>query len=167
MEIMKLTGHSFPVDSETFKLKLILDADLLQYKEEITEIADGADKQLSIEKKLSSLKNKWAAEALTFAAYKTRPTPVLKGFGLVVEELEDSQLQLQTMLSMKHVAPFKSQVQVCVILFADQHPFRPPSSSSILLACLCVLMISLSNSATHQIRTGPPLYPFRLRRYAR
>jgi dynein heavy chain len=43
--------------------------------------------------------------------YKYRDVPVLKAFGVVIEELEEAQLQIQTLLSIRHVAPFRSDVQ--------------------------------------------------------
>ena len=52
MEIMQLTGHVFPVDTDHFSLEMVLDANLLEYKEDIEAIADSADKQLQIETKL-------------------------------------------------------------------------------------------------------------------
>lgn len=37
---------------------------------------------------------------------------VSKAYGGTIEELEDAQLQLQTLLSMRHVTPFRDIVQV-------------------------------------------------------
>ncbi|CAM9936767.1 unnamed protein product, partial [Ectocarpus sp. 13 AM-2016] len=36
---------------------------------------------------------------------------VLKGTGTIVEELEEAQMNLQTMLSMRHVTPFREEAQ--------------------------------------------------------
>lgn len=35
-----------------------------------------------------------------------------QAYGGTIEELEDAQLQLQTLLSMRHVTPFREVVQV-------------------------------------------------------
>lgn len=37
---------------------------------------------------------------------------VSQAYGVIIEELEDAQLQLQTLLSMRHVTPFREIVQV-------------------------------------------------------
>eukprot|EP00936_MAST-01D_sp_MAST-1D-sp1_P000393 g393.t1 len=107
-EVMELTHTQFPVDSEEFKLESLLDCDqLLENKEEIEELCDGADKQLKIEQKLREIREKYDVEKFDFVTWKGRNCPVLSGFVLVIEELEDAQLQLQGMLSMRHVTPFR------------------------------------------------------------
>jgi dynein heavy chain len=51
--------------------------------------------------------------------WKTREVPVLKGFGFVIEDLEEAQLQLQTLLSIRHVAPFRDDVQKFLSQLSD------------------------------------------------
>jgi dynein heavy chain len=110
-DITTITGSTFPVESETFKLFTILDSNILEFKEDVEEICEGADKQLGIETKLKDIKEKWTSALFEFIMWKTRAVPVLRGFGLIIEELEDAQLQLQSMLSMRHVTPFREEVQ--------------------------------------------------------
>ena len=112
-EVMEITGASFPIESmdNEFKLKLVLDAHLNEYAADIEEICDGADKQLGIEVKLADIKQRWVTEAFAFGEWRNRKCPVLRGFGAIIEELEESQLNLQTMLSMRHVTPFRAAVQ--------------------------------------------------------
>lgn len=40
-----------------------------------------------------------------------------QAYGVIIEELEDAQLQLQTLLSMRHVTPFREIVQVGFVEF--------------------------------------------------
>ena len=54
-----------------------------------------------------------------FDTWKSRKVPVLKGFGQVIEDLEDTQLALQTMLSMRHVTPFKEEVTFKLAQLSD------------------------------------------------
>ncbi|OQR97844.1 dynein heavy chain, outer arm [Achlya hypogyna] len=110
-EIIKMTGIALGVDNESFRLKDLLDAKLLQTKDEIEYICDAAQKQLQIEIKLKDLKEAWAAATFEFGEWKSRGIPVLKGFVGVIEDLEEAQLQLQGMLSLRHVVPFKDLVQ--------------------------------------------------------
>ncbi|GMH97336.1 hypothetical protein TrST_g8180 [Triparma strigata] len=110
-EIIKLTGTTYPFDSEAFALSHILDSNILEFKEEVEEIAEGADKQLQIETKLAEVKEMWSRRNFEFGMWKDRGVQILLAFGAVIEDLEDAQLQLQTLLSMRHVAPFRSEVQ--------------------------------------------------------
>lgn len=48
----------------------------------------------------------------TFIPFPFAYLGVSKAYGGTIEELEDAQLQLQTLLSMRHVTPFRDIVQV-------------------------------------------------------
>jgi dynein heavy chain len=108
-----------PFQDEEFKLSHLFESTLIQFKEEIEEICDGADKQLQIEKRLYELKENWVMAAFEFSMWKNRDIPVLKAFGFVIEELEEAQLQLQSLLSIRHVAPFKDDVQKFLTSLSD------------------------------------------------
>ena len=41
--------------------------------------------------------------------WKSRPIPTLQGTGILTEELEESIMQMQTFLTMRHVAPFREE----------------------------------------------------------
>jgi dynein heavy chain len=118
-EVMKVTGKTFTVDSEELKLQTLLDADLVTPHEEVEEICEGADKELGIESKLAEIKERWALEDFDFMPWKGRSVQVLKGVVPIVEELEEAQMQLQTMLTMRHVAPFKAEVQAKLSQLSD------------------------------------------------
>eukprot|EP00937_MAST-01D_sp_MAST-1D-sp2_P000239 g239.t1 len=110
-EVMDITNTIFAVDSEDFKLETILGCKpMLENKEEIEELTDGADKQLKIEQKLLEIREKYDIEKFDFGNWKTRNVPVLQGFVLTIEELEDAEMQLQGMLAMRHVTPFREPV---------------------------------------------------------
>ena len=64
----------------------VMKANVIRFKEEVEEICDGADKQLTIEKKMSDLREQWAGAVFEFSMWKTRDVPVLKAFGQVGEE---------------------------------------------------------------------------------
>jgi dynein heavy chain len=110
-EVIQITGTTFPFEAETFALSNILSSNILEFKEDVEEIADGADKQLGIETKLSDIKETWSRRRFDFGIWQSRGVHVLLAFGQVVEDLEDAQLQLQTILSMRHVTPFRDEVQ--------------------------------------------------------
>lgn len=113
------TKTQLPFQEEGFSLSHILDSAMKQFKEEVEEICDGADKQLSIEKRLNELREQWALAIFEFSIWKNRDIPVLKAFGFVIEELEEAQMQLQSLLSIRHVAPFKEDVQKFLTQLSD------------------------------------------------
>jgi dynein heavy chain len=65
------------------------------------------------------MKEQWAIAAFEFSIWKNRDIPVLKAFGFVIEELEEAQAQLQSLLSVRHVAPFRDEVQKFLTSLSD------------------------------------------------
>ena len=111
MQVIEITRTKFPFDKELFKMQDVLDSPILNFKEDVEEICEGADKQLQIETKLGDIKEQWTRSAFSFMPWKSRDVEVLQGFGMIIEELEEAQLALQTLLSMRHVTPFREEVQ--------------------------------------------------------
>ena len=107
--VEKLTGHALGVTDAEFRLQQLLDAPLVEKHDEINEITDGADKEANILTKLDELEDKWATARFSFNNWKARGSPILMGVGAVVEELEEAQLNLQTMLTMRHIAVFRER----------------------------------------------------------
>ena len=107
VQVMTVTGSNFVVDANELSLGTLLNADLLRVKDDIEDICDSADKQMAIDLKLSEVRGKWSSATFTFEQVKGKRTSLLKGYGQTIEDLEESQLALQTMLSMRHVGPFK------------------------------------------------------------
>lgn len=111
-EVMKICNTQFDVvGNPDFKLQSLIEADLVSVSEEIEEITDGADKQLKIEHQLGEIKSQWDVQEFSFQEWKDRGIHVLKATPLVMEELEEAQMNLQTMITMRHVTPFKSFAQ--------------------------------------------------------
>jgi dynein heavy chain len=115
------TGNprSLPVYEATFSLAQLLATPLVEHKEEVEEICDLADKQLAIEIKLKALSARWDVERFIFSEWKNRGIPVLQGVLAVVEELEASQMDLQTILASRAVAPFREQAAELLKTLSD------------------------------------------------
>ena len=118
-ELSQVTGESLNFSSEeVFYLSRLLEINLLEYREEIEEIMESADKQDKIEKKLNGIKEQWEVEIFDFDEFRgkyrlgSRTTEIL-------ENLEESQNDLTTMNAMKHVTPFKNEVVHYLNLFSD------------------------------------------------
>ncbi|XP_027742699.1 dynein heavy chain 5, axonemal-like isoform X3 [Empidonax traillii] len=111
--IAQVTGHHFDVDSESFSLKNIMDAPLLQYKEDIEDICISAVKEKDIEAKLKHVISEWTTCAFTFGQFKTRGELLLKGSDISEKMalVEDSLMVLGSLMSNRYNAPFKSTIQ--------------------------------------------------------
>jgi dynein heavy chain len=111
-EIMRICNTRIDVvGNPDFKLQLLIEADLVSVREQIEEVTDGADKQLKLELQLSDITSKWQRQEFSFQLWKDRGVNILKATGGIVEELEECMMNLSAMLTMRHVAPFRSIAQ--------------------------------------------------------
>jgi len=109
-KISKLTGKEFELEKfHELKLRSVLEANLLEYREDIEEITDGAEKQLAIERKILEIQALWDVQQFEFAGWKDRGDVILSGAAVadIIEQLEDSQASLIQMLTQRHVTPFR------------------------------------------------------------
>ena len=108
-----LTGHTFDINNENFCLGNIMEAPLLQNKDEIEDICISAVKEKDIEAKLAQVVSEWKAQVLTFANFKARGELLLKGSDTqeIVALLEDSLMVLSSLMSNRYNAPFKKDIQ--------------------------------------------------------
>lgn len=110
-EVMEITKAQFDFAGPEFRLQSLLDIDLVSHRDEIDEVTDGADKQLKIERGLTELEERWTTARFVFKEWKGRNIQILQGTVGVMEELEEAQMNLQAMLTMRHVTPFRERAQ--------------------------------------------------------
>nr|XP_022920640.1 dynein heavy chain 5, axonemal [Onthophagus taurus] len=110
--IMDALNHIFEFDNEGFCLKHILEAPLLQHKEDIEDICISAMKERDIEAKLRQVTNEWSLQELTFQVFNNRGELLLRGdtTAETIGQLEDSLMILGSLLSNRYNAPFKKQI---------------------------------------------------------
>ena len=121
-KISQLTGKEFELEKfHELKLRSVLEANLLEYREDIEEITDGAEKQLAIERKIMEIQALWDVQSFEFAAWKDRGDVILAGASVadITEQLEDSQASLIQMLTQRHVTPFRDQANIWLKKLSD------------------------------------------------
>jgi dynein heavy chain len=110
-EVMQITNSQFDFAGPEFKLQSLIDINLVAKKDEIEEVTDGADKQLKIERGLIDIEERWTTARFLFREWKGRNINILQGTVANMEELEETQMNLQAMLTMRHVTPFRERAQ--------------------------------------------------------
>jgi len=121
-QVMDITGKDLPIDSENFKLQSLIDAQLNEFTDEISDICEGADKQLVIESKLKEISTQWEGMMFDFGTWKSRDYPcVLSGakVGETQEALEETMMNLNTMNAQRHSIPFKEELNGLLSTLSD------------------------------------------------
>ena len=119
-QLMSLTNKHLAVGSDSFKLIHLLEAELLECREDVEDIANSAVRELAIEDKLASISDEWADEQLAFAQFKSRGPIALKGVETaeLMEKLEETMMNLGSMAASRYITPFRDEVQVWVNKFS-------------------------------------------------
>nr|CAI5817756.1 unnamed protein product [Callosobruchus analis] len=119
--LSNLTGYAFDVESPTFTLRNVMEAPLLQYKDDVEDICVSAVKEKDIEAKLKQVIADWAVVELSFSNFKARGELLLKGSetGEIITTLEDSLMIMNSLLSNRYNAPFKKDIQLWVHKLVD------------------------------------------------
>nr|KAG5688729.1 hypothetical protein BaRGS_032064 [Batillaria attramentaria] len=114
--ITDLTGTVFPVESDSFALRDIMEAPILKFKEDIEDICISAVKETDIEAKLKQVVSDWSNQIFQFGNFKNRGELLLKGDTTqeLIVLMEDSLMVLGSLLSNRYNAPFKAQIQTWV-----------------------------------------------------
>ncbi|KAI0213081.1 Dynein heavy chain 8, axonemal [Lamellibrachia satsuma] len=99
--ISAITGHEFKLDSDSVTLKNIMEAPLLEFKEDIEDVCIAAVKEKDIEAKLQQIVAEWTVQTLQFASFKVRGELLLRGQETldIVTLMEDSLMMLSSLLS--------------------------------------------------------------------
>ena len=113
-QLMRATGKSFTMN-ENFSMGDLLALKLFDFVEEVAEIVDRAQKELTIEKQLAKIEETWAELNLDFVPYGETEVVLVQASEELIEALDDSQVQLQNLGGSKYVAgnqSFQDQVNI-------------------------------------------------------
>ncbi|XP_064014378.1 dynein axonemal heavy chain 8 [Pogoniulus pusillus] len=111
--IAAITGHQFDIESDSFCLRNIMEAPILQHKDDIEDICISATKEKDIEAKLSQIADTWENQILSFSQFKGRGELLLKGSESteIIMLMEDSLMILGSLLTNRYNASFKKEIQ--------------------------------------------------------
>ncbi|KAJ8314952.1 hypothetical protein KUTeg_007102 [Tegillarca granosa] len=111
LKVMNVTGTTFQLEANVFKLCHLLDIGLIQHKAEIEEICRGASRELELEIKMRVTEEEWTEQVLAFEHYKKRgPMFLDKAFTeRLLEQLEDAQALLANMLTSRYIGPLRDE----------------------------------------------------------
>ncbi|XP_063098488.1 dynein axonemal heavy chain 9 isoform X2 [Cavia porcellus] len=108
-QLMQATGVSFTMDKDT-TLAQLLQLQLHLFEDEVRGIVDKAVKEMAMEKVLRDLQSTWAGMEFQYEPHPRTHVPLLKSDEDLTEVLEDNQVQLQNLMTSKHVAFFLEEV---------------------------------------------------------
>ncbi|KAM4623876.1 dynein axonemal heavy chain 9 isoform 1-T1 [Polymixia lowei] len=108
-QLMAATGVRFTMDQET-TLADLLQLNLHCFEEDVRGIVDKAVKEMGMEKVLSELNSTWTGMQFQYEPHHRTQVPLLRSDESLIETLEDNQVQLQNLMSSKHIAHFLEEV---------------------------------------------------------
>jgi dynein heavy chain len=102
-QLMRTTGVTFQMGSN-FSLGNLLDLELHKFEDDVLEIVDRAQKELTIEKQLKKLADTWKSQELQFPCeVEGTDRYLLSVDETLMEALEDNSMQLQNLMGSKYV----------------------------------------------------------------
>jgi dynein heavy chain len=121
-QVMEITGKELPIESDNFKLQVLIESQLNEFTDEVSDICESADKQLIIEQKLKEIGTVWEGMFFDFAGWKQRDYPcVLVGSKIAETQecLEETMMNLNTMNAQRHSIPFKEELTTLLTTLSD------------------------------------------------
>ena len=127
-QLMTVTGRQLAVHSDTFKLSTLLEADLLEFNDDVEDITNSAIKELQIEEKLNLISEEWADCQLSFNTFKNRGPIALKGAETaeLMEKLEEAQMNLGSMLASRYIGSVDGRAPSLLLFRPLFLPSLPP-----------------------------------------
>ena len=106
---MDISKKTIPYESESFMLKDIFAVRLLDFRDDVEDIADQAEKQQRLEKQLKDDISKYWEDAemkIVPLPGKDEPAIITGEIAEITEKLEEHMMQLNQMNAMRYVKPF-------------------------------------------------------------
>lgn len=112
LQVMQVTKSAFRLEASVFKLNDLIDIGLDLHAYEIEDICKSAKKEQELESKMRTIEEEWNEQVLSFCHYKDYGEICFdkEYTERLLEQLEDAQEILATMLTSKYVGPLRNEV---------------------------------------------------------
>ncbi len=112
LQVMQVTKSAFRLESTVFRLNDLIDIGFEMYALEIEDICKAAKKEQELEIKMKTIEEEWNEQVLSFSHYKDYGEIIFdkQYTERLLEQLEDAQEILATMLTSKYVVPLRTEV---------------------------------------------------------
>ncbi|KAJ3342801.1 Dynein heavy chain 5, axonemal [Gonapodya sp. JEL0774] len=114
--LQDLTKTTFNLDPDNFYLRHVMEAPLVQHREDVEDICVSAVKEADIEIKLRGVVSSWEDKIFLLGAFKNRGNLILKPATTseIIALCEDSLMTLGSLMTNRYNAPFKPEIQTWV-----------------------------------------------------
>jgi dynein heavy chain len=112
LQVMQVTKSAFRLEAAVFKLNDLIDIGLDLHASEIEEICKAAKKEQELESRMRTIEEEWNEQVLSFSNYKDYGEVCFdkEYTERLLEQLEDAQEVLASMLTSKFVTPLRNEV---------------------------------------------------------
>jgi dynein heavy chain len=111
-KIAELCGKDLDYRNPEFKVKNLIDAKLVDHKEDIEEICNAAAREQDIEEKMKGIDEEWKSKTVIIGSFKDRGNVVLKDTAELMTSIEESQVTLSTLLGNIYNEHFRKDIQL-------------------------------------------------------
>ena len=109
--IKKLLGADFDISDPKFTLNSLLSMNAIQHQEEISLIAIQASQEATLRKQLALIDEQWKNVTFTIKPYKYKDTYVLDDVDLLLNILDESLANINTILGSRYIKPLLSEAE--------------------------------------------------------
>ncbi|KAG8582082.1 hypothetical protein GDO81_007910 [Engystomops pustulosus] len=109
LQVMSVTGSSFPLEANVFKVSHLLDIGLLKFQKQLISVAKAAKKEMDLEIRMRKVEEEWSEQVLSFQPYKNKVILVKDESLTLLEGLEDAHVLLAQMLTSKEIDPLREE----------------------------------------------------------
>ncbi|XP_014244414.1 dynein heavy chain 2, axonemal isoform X2 [Cimex lectularius] len=110
-DIKELIGRDFDETDENFTLELVIELNMQNFAEAISEISSSASMEANIGNTLKGIENAWKTIELDFLPFKDKGIYRLRGVDNVFATLDEHQTALSGMKGTRYVRPYLEEVE--------------------------------------------------------
>eukprot|EP01022_Parablepharisma_sp_SALTPOND_P016111 TRINITY_DN2328_c0_g1_i1.p1 TRINITY_DN2328_c0_g1~~TRINITY_DN2328_c0_g1_i1.p1 ORF type:complete len:2092 (+),score=299.17 TRINITY_DN2328_c0_g1_i1:7740-14015(+) len=109
--IKELLGAEFEINDSDFTLKSLLDLKAIEHQEDIQQISVQASQEALLKGQLAQLDDQWKKVTFTVKSYKYKDAYVLDEIELLLNILDESLANINTILGSRYIKPLLTQAE--------------------------------------------------------